>query len=176
MLFGYFQPGDSFAFEVPLTDDTGALANADALPTLQLSRNGVVDGAAVVSVANQSTGWYLVSGTFPVGWANGDIAAARLLFAMGGISTGAVLFRVRLTPDPYSGTPPTPPTVEQIRTEMEEAGGHLALAKALADKFAGESADDIHTAFSRMGNGGVADDGTNATLYDKNNVAIKTYP
>lgn len=85
-----FKPGDSFAFQFLVTDDTGSLVSADSLPTAKVLRNGVVDGTPAVTVSSVSTGFYRASGTIPAGYSGGDFVQISLSATVGGIPSGGL--------------------------------------------------------------------------------------
>jgi len=64
--------GEAAYVSFTTNDSTGAAINADSLPTAVLVRNGAVDGAVTVAVANLSTGAYVASFTVPGGYSVGD--------------------------------------------------------------------------------------------------------
>ena len=63
----------------------GAAANADALPTAQLVRNGAVDGAVSVTVTNLSTGAYMASFVVPSGYVALDDLQLLVSATIGGV-------------------------------------------------------------------------------------------
>jgi len=70
---------------------TGALTDADALPTGVLVRNGV-DTAEVVTVANKATGIYNASVTVPADYAAGDEVQIRIAATVASVAGGAVIW------------------------------------------------------------------------------------
>lgn len=76
--------GDSIGLQVVLHASSGALSNADALPTATLVRNGV-DDAAVVTVTNVSTGLYKATLTLPAG-VSGQFLQVRANATVGGVA------------------------------------------------------------------------------------------
>jgi hypothetical protein len=82
---------------------TGALANADSLPTGTLTVNGV-DNAATVTVTNVTTGVYKWSVTLPALTA-GDLVAMRIAATVSSVSSGGIVWQDycdRLTPPNFS--------------------------------------------------------------------------
>ncbi len=72
------KPGDTFGFQFVTKASTGALSNADGLPTGTIVRNGVDDATPVVVVTNVSPGIYKATGTIPIGYASGDGLQVRI--------------------------------------------------------------------------------------------------
>ena len=82
---------------------TGALANADSLPTGTLTVNGV-DNAATVTVTNVTTGVYKWSVTLPA-LTVGDLVAMRIAATVSSVSSGGIVWQDycdRLTPPNFS--------------------------------------------------------------------------
>ena len=52
--------------------DTGALTDADSLPTAAIYLNGTVAGSVTVTITNITTGIYTYSFTLPADWSRGD--------------------------------------------------------------------------------------------------------
>jgi hypothetical protein len=113
-----WQPGSTVHVVRTITDDTGALADADSLPTGAVYLNGAIDNAVTVTVTNLATGRYRLSFTVPSGYALGDDVALLLLATVGGIGTGATVWETRLTA--------APPTAAEVQTQMEGGGSSLA--------------------------------------------------
>lgn len=76
-------PGDTYTEGFSTSGSSGA-ANADSTPTVALYRNGTVDGAVTVTVANVATGAYKLSCTIPVGYAAGDEITFLVVAVVGG--------------------------------------------------------------------------------------------
>lgn len=72
------QPGDTLRADFVVANSSGVAINADSLPTAQFMKNGAVDGAVTVTVANVETGAYTVSATVPTSYTAGDVV--RVLF------------------------------------------------------------------------------------------------
>ena len=68
--------GDAITWQIPpIVDGSGALVNADSLPTVSLIVNGTASGVAV-TVTNVSTGRYRATTTAPTAgsaWAYGSV-------------------------------------------------------------------------------------------------------
>jgi hypothetical protein len=68
-----YKPGDTLWEEFCTTRvDTGALTNADSLPTGTLAHNGTDDGTVTVTVTNVGTGRYKATCVIPSGYSVGD--------------------------------------------------------------------------------------------------------
>jgi hypothetical protein len=102
------RPGDTFRGMAHFEDSTGALADADALPTGVLRRNGATLAGAAVTVTKVGTGAYTWSVFLDPddGWVPGDTAVVSLSGAVDGISMAqsisAVIGGVRQTGDAYA--------------------------------------------------------------------------
>lgn len=78
--------GNGFYDEFSLVNGSGQLQNADSLPTASLVKNGAVDGAVTVTVANVSNpGLYKVSCTLGA-YVAGDIVYVRATGAVDGVT------------------------------------------------------------------------------------------
>lgn len=64
--------------------ETGEAANADTLPTAVLVRNGT-DTAETVTIANVTTGIYLLSATIPADWVPYDLVGIRVRATVDGV-------------------------------------------------------------------------------------------
>ena len=101
------RPGDTFRGMAHFEDSTGALKDADDLPTGVLRRNGVTLAGAAVTVTKVGTGAYTWSVLLDDdGWVPGDTAIVSLSGAVDGIemaqSISAVIGGVRQTGDAYA--------------------------------------------------------------------------
>lgn len=102
------RPGDTLRGMAHFEDSTGALADADALPTGVLRRNGVTLAGAAVTVTKVGTGAYTWSVLLDPddGWVPGDTAVVEISGAVDGISMAqslsAVIGGVRQTGDAYA--------------------------------------------------------------------------
>jgi hypothetical protein len=84
--------GSSYAGRFYISDpDTGALANADSLPTGALIKNGDVDSGVSVTISNVSTGIYKFSCTVPSNYSEGDLVNIQISGTIGGISFAGTL-------------------------------------------------------------------------------------
>lgn len=131
------KPSQTYTFDFSILSSTGALADADSLPTAVLSVNGTND-AATVTITNKSTGRYKGSVTIPAGCAAGDNIDINISATVGGVATGdthhaGIVDTKRvsdLKDEAMRGTDgantTTPPTTAQIKTALEAAGSHLA--------------------------------------------------
>jgi len=81
------KPSTTWIGQFTVLDDTGALVDADSLPTGILVLDGVNDGATV-TVANISTGVYTWSVTIPGGATAGQLAQIRIAATIATIATG----------------------------------------------------------------------------------------
>lgn len=84
------KPSQVWVGQFPVTDATGALVNADALPTGTLVLDGA-NNAASVTVANVSTGIYSFSVTIPSGATAGQYAQVRIAATVSTIATGGIV-------------------------------------------------------------------------------------
>lgn len=80
-----YKPGDSVAVEFTTSDTSGAAANADALPTGIVNRNGADDGLVNATVTDLDTGRYKAVFALPVGYAAGDSVSLSITATIGGI-------------------------------------------------------------------------------------------
>jgi hypothetical protein len=71
---------------------TGALADADELPTGTLSKNGT-DTEVVVTVTNKSTGRYKAAFTVPGDYVAGDRVDLHIAATVATVAGGGVVFR-----------------------------------------------------------------------------------
>lgn len=78
-------PGSTITHTFGIQDASRAAANADALPTAALVRNGTVS-AEVVTVTNIATGYYKFSTTIPADWAVGDDVSVDVTAIVGGVT------------------------------------------------------------------------------------------
>jgi hypothetical protein len=86
------KPGDAYASAFCTQRfDTGAATDADAPPTAAAYRNGAVDAAFVLTVANVSTGLYKITGTVPVGYAAGDLVHVVVSATVNAVAGKAVV-------------------------------------------------------------------------------------
>lgn len=84
---GYYRPGDSYYAEFTTSDPiSGALADADATPTVSATRNGVADLTFTLTVTRLGTGNYRVTGTVPSGYAERDRVYVSASAAVGGVA------------------------------------------------------------------------------------------
>ncbi len=87
-----FKPGSLYYKEfVTSSPSTGAATNADSLPTATANHNGSDDGAFTLTVANQDTGRYKISGTVPSGYAHGDVVCCSVAATVGGVAGKAIV-------------------------------------------------------------------------------------
>ncbi len=84
------KPGDSFAFVFQVFSGTGALVNADSLPTAGAIHNGVADGTVTVTVTNTSTGVYKATGSIPGGYASGDDFQVEISATVSSVASGGI--------------------------------------------------------------------------------------
>jgi hypothetical protein len=80
------RPGDTYRDSFAVQSSTGAAANADSLPTAAAYKNGTADGAVTVTVANATTGAYVLSFAVPGGYAAGDVVQALVTAVVGGVT------------------------------------------------------------------------------------------
>lgn len=80
----------SITVDFTVTGSTGALVNADSLPTGTLVVNGT-DNGAVVTVTNKATGIYKAAVTLPT-LAVGDVVQIRIAATVSGVASGAVVW------------------------------------------------------------------------------------
>lgn len=91
------QPGDTYIGEFTTwIPGTGVAADADSLPTAVVSKNGVDDGAVVVTVTDKGVGRYKLSFTVPNTYAVGDFIAVTALFAVSTVNMSVVVDMFRL--------------------------------------------------------------------------------
>ena len=86
------KPGDTVYGTFNVTDSTGALADADSLPTATMVHNGTDDGGVTMTVTNVSTGRYKVSGEVPTTYVDGDTVEIYVAATVSSLD-GAVVIR-----------------------------------------------------------------------------------
>jgi hypothetical protein len=85
------KPGDSIYATFTVSDSTGALVDADSLPTATIVKNGADDGAVTLTVTNVSTGRYKVTGTVPDTYVGGDSVEIYVAATVASVSGGVVV-------------------------------------------------------------------------------------
>lgn len=84
------KPGQSLSFMATVSSpSTGALVDADALPTGVLYKNSVAT-AETVTIVNAATGKYSVSVTVPSSWTSSDVGSVMINATIGGLSYASV--------------------------------------------------------------------------------------
>jgi hypothetical protein len=135
-----FSPGETFPpARFGISGATGAATNADATPTLAVYRNGVLDGAVSVTVANPATGEYSFTFVIPGGYALGDVVSVRAAATVAGIVLApqeVVSFRLDSKVATRSSQ-----TLAEIRNDLERVGGMLALTKESAEATESQTAN-----------------------------------
>lgn len=87
-----YRPGDSLVIEFIVSAFANdAAADADALPTATLTRNGV-DDATAVTVTHIDTGRYRCACTIPVGWAEGDTISVMVASTVSTVARKDIVF------------------------------------------------------------------------------------
>lgn len=88
----YTKAGDAVAIQFTTSNPTtGALSNADSLPTGTLVRNGD-NTAESVTVSNVATGVYKAAVTIPSGYAAADVVQLRIAATVGGVAGGGIVW------------------------------------------------------------------------------------
>ena len=90
------KPGDAIYVPILFVDADRAPADADALPTAALYRNGTLDAEVTLTVTKKATGAYMVTGTLPATYAAGDWVAALVNGAIASVSLAAWVLTERL--------------------------------------------------------------------------------
>lgn len=91
------KPGDTVTIDFTTqTAATGALTNADSLPTGTVSKNGTDDGTVTVTVSNKATGRYNASFTVPVAYVAGDEVDLYIAATVATIAGGGVVWRATI--------------------------------------------------------------------------------
>jgi hypothetical protein len=85
------QPSSTWTGQFPVLDDTGALVDADALPTGTLVLDAVDDAAVVTIALVASPGLYSYSVTTPAGASVGAHAQLRANATIDGIATAGIV-------------------------------------------------------------------------------------
>lgn len=85
-----YEPGNTLDRVFTTNSSTGALVNADALPTAALLHNGAVDNTVSVTVSNISTGNYLATCIIPSTYAAGDKIQLSVAATVSSVAGGAV--------------------------------------------------------------------------------------
>jgi hypothetical protein len=83
-------PGDTFAFQFPTFSSTGALTDADSLPTGVQVHNGVDDGTNAVTITHISTGLYKATGTILGSYSSGDDFQVRINATLASVASAMV--------------------------------------------------------------------------------------
>lgn len=86
------KPSASLVVRFYVHDATGALANADSLPTGVMLINGSVDVDVTVTVANVSTGIYTASATLDDDYVAGDRVSVQISATVGGLADAATVW------------------------------------------------------------------------------------
>lgn len=83
--------GQSLTVDFPVFSSTGALVNADSLPTGTLVINGT-DNGATVTITNKATGIYKAAVTIPATVAIGDVVQIRANATVSTVASGGYVF------------------------------------------------------------------------------------
>lgn len=97
-----YAPGSAVVIQRTTQGSSGALVNADSLPTAVLVRNGADTGETVV-VVNLSTGIYSFAFTIPLAWSLGDTVEVLAKATVAGTAGGAVVWSVVLASSTIMG-------------------------------------------------------------------------
>ncbi len=84
-------PGSAFAVQFTVFSSTGALVDADSLPTGTVVHNGVDDGSPAVTITHISTGLYKATGTVPTTYIPGDEVQIRVNATVSGVTSAVEL-------------------------------------------------------------------------------------
>ncbi len=85
-----------YAMFTTTSPNTGAVKDADSLPTAIAVRNGADDGSFSLTVTNIDTGRYRVSGTIPLAYINGDTVQIVATATVDGITDRFVVGAFRI--------------------------------------------------------------------------------
>ncbi len=91
------RPGERWHFELPTHNAAGAYADADALPTATIAREGVEDLAVPAVITHADTGLYHGYVDFPTNYLPGDSINLRVKALIGGTSKRLFYLTERLT-------------------------------------------------------------------------------
>jgi hypothetical protein len=91
-----YLPGSSVTLLRTTLNAAGGLQDADSLPTGELVRNGVIDGAVTVTVVDVGVGRYTLSFTIPTSYALGDTVELLMTATIDLTSSGAVVWTAAL--------------------------------------------------------------------------------
>ena len=100
------KPGETVTVDFTTqTAATGALTDADSLPTGTVSKNGTDDGTVTVTVTNKATGRYKASFTVPVSYVAGDEVDLYIAATVATIAGGGVVWRTTIDTSRVSDVP-----------------------------------------------------------------------
>jgi hypothetical protein len=85
-------PGSAIALQLATFSSTGALTNADSLPTATMVRNGVDDDTPTLTVANVSTGLYKLTGTIPLTYTPNDDVQVRVNATVNSVAGASCIY------------------------------------------------------------------------------------
>jgi len=91
-----YKPGQAFYTEFTVHNEANNLVNADALPSVSAYKNGVVDAGFVLTAANISTGFYKITGTIPIGYADDDRVGIYVSCAVSGATKGGIVDQITI--------------------------------------------------------------------------------
>lgn len=97
------KPGDNYVIEFTTHRfDTGAISDADTLPSAVASLNGTDDPSFILTVTKKATGHYKVTGTIPV-YNDSDIVNVTVSATVNGVSNAAVIDNFQINNNTGSG-------------------------------------------------------------------------
>lgn len=144
-----YRPGDTLNAQFVVTSATGAAANADALPTAILTRNGV-DTAEVVTVTSVGVGRYVASALLPASYVQADSVGVVVSAVVGGIASKAVVMRdvieqplLLTTPVPVSNTAGT--VGDALNAARAQGFGKWTLVGTALTLFAADGVTAVRT-------------------------------
>ena len=131
-----FAPSEAYIQEFTTLDGTGLSVDADETPTVEVSRNGTLDGtfAAALTVGTVGTGHYKVTGFVPAGYVSGDRFTVIVSGVITAISTKAPLQGCTVRDENVDTLPPAP-SAEEVRIEMDANSTKLDVAVSTRSDF-----------------------------------------
>ena len=102
--------------------DTGAITDADSLPTATATKNGVDDGAFTLTCAKLSTGRYKITGTVPSYTLN-DVVQVSVLATVNSIPGGGIVDQFKIG---------YPQTGDSFAIVNDSTNGNAAIKTAVA--------------------------------------------
>lgn len=114
-----YKPGDAYYSEFTTSSpSTGAATNADSLPVATANHNGTDDGTFALTVTNVDTGRYKITGTIPVGYAEGDDVSVSVAATVSSVAGKAITHQFNIGTKAGFALTVAPPTAAIIATTI----------------------------------------------------------